>query len=333
MLYHLNDDLLPAIQDNKPEVWSAISILLLRYQEGMHILSLSRRMLSAICTANSPYRLNWSKVQAAEKNLGDFMIDRASLRSQAPVYVEVVPDTHESGWTKVGTQDVFRLCVRHINDLDSAASTCLIVEGSYDASVYRRAAMARMLRRASHQKLPFRKVVLDDRIGGGGNIGAVVKRRSAQRAPLFCVVDSDRDRPTGSGGSTLNSAQMAIDEARMQCPASLYELPARELENLLPARLIKAALTAGDRVLTDDQEARLKASWSSHLMFPVNAKKRYAQLKDDLDKYTLARCAELLDELSPDEAGRLIFTDDDGTWDNLTTLLAWWGCSDGKVGV
>lgn len=326
MLYNLHDDLLSGLRANDKRTWNAVHILLLRYGEGKHIVTLSRGTLKEI-QANTTLG---ATVERAVDNLRARLDDRAGLRAAALVQVDVVPDTFEEGWIKFGRNDLFNLRVGSVEEVDHAAASSLVVEAISDLTVYRSATEARALKHPTRPALPFRRVVVDGVIGGGGSIGTVITERLRRRAPLIAVVDSDREAPEGSAGSTLRAAWDAVEKASC-CPARVHELPARELENLLPERLIMAALTPGKQRLEADQSARLKAAGQQKLLFPHNAGSRHHQLKAKLDENTLARCAELLNQISPLDAHRLLFTDDDGTWDELTTLLAWWGCSNGKV--
>lgn len=326
MLYNLHDDLLPALRTNDKKTWNAVHILLLRYGEGKHIVTLSRDMLKEI-------QANTSLGAAAERavdNLRGRLDDRAGLRAAALVQVDVVPDTFDEGWAKHGSREVYSLRVGSVEELDHATAASLVVEALSDLTVVRRATEARALRHTKRPALPFPSVALEGVIGGGGSIGTVITERLRRRAPLIAVVDSDREAPESSAGSTLRAAHDAVEKASC-CPARVHELPARELENLLPEDLIMAALTPGKQRLEAEQSARLRAAQQNKLLFPNNAGRRYQQLKDELDGNTLARCAELLDRSSPRDAQALIFTGDDGTWDTMTTLLAWWGCSNGKV--
>ena len=326
MLYNLHDDLLPALRANDKKTWNAIHILLLRYGEGKHIVTLSRDTLKQI-KANTTLG---AAVERAVDDLRGRLDDRTGLRAAALVQVDVVPDTVEEGWAKFGNHDVYKLRASSVEELDHATAANLVVEALSDLTVVRRATEARALRHTKRPALPFPSVALEGVIGGGGSIGTVISERSRRRAPLIAVADSDRDAPESGAGSTLCAARDAVNKAAC-CPAQLVELPARELENLLPEGLIMAALTPGKQRLEAEQSARLRAARQNKLLFPNNAGRRYQQLKDELDENTLARCAELLDQSSPRDAQALIFTDDDGTWVNLTTLLAWWGCSNGKV--
>jgi hypothetical protein len=83
-------------------------------------------------------------------------------------------------------------------------------------------------------------VAIGFRHGGGAGTSRSLERASqAERHPLLCVVDSDRDRANGGAGATARACLAAsIDDWRI----SLYVLEARELENLLATSVVALAL-------------------------------------------------------------------------------------------
>lgn len=170
----------------------------------------------------------------------------------------------------------------------------LIAESQYDLTVLRSLAEARRRDLAPGLVVRFEALT-----GGGGNFHAAWGQSvTSHPRPLVGVVDSDRTGPSEPVGTTAKKAEK-VDGEHPKGIRVLHVLPCREIENLLPAKLVRAAYASDPSVLA----AAAAAEERSEL-----GEARFEDLKATVASSLLETCAKWLSESSPgpiDEVLRL----------------------------
>lgn len=172
-------------------------------------------------------RLSEEQRGVAKKIRGRYS-ELAELQAIVPVYAQVIagdgPPRRIEGVWQVSLGWIA------LNGLSAAHLVC---EDLYDCELTKHAARDYL----AVQSLARLTLTLENVPGGGGNTHRLLDDKAIvnQRVTL-CIVDSDRDEPTGTGplGDTATKCKAVAGDG-------LYEMsitPGRELENHIPARLI-----------------------------------------------------------------------------------------------
>ena len=325
MLYLLHDELIPGLEGRDPKTAEALRVLLRRAGEGKHLLLAGRPAQTAVNRWAGAEPLD-STQRGAVHQLSRDVKNAAGYMAQLSVRVEVGPDSWSRGWVDE-RRAAFRLPVHEIEEMDNAAPTALITEGDADGLVYVKAAEA--LRHRERDQWHALRLSLRPVLGAGKQIGAVLTRESAGRAPALCIVDHDGDalhRPPAPG-----STRAAALDALRSClgPAGVHTIPGKEIENLLPRVLLQEVLTASGSMSPSLSE-RWRGWEACGALFPSEAG-RFTQLKDQLPARAASDAAAHLHRLTPQKASELLFSEDDGSWSQIARLALAWGAASPKV--
>lgn len=132
---------------------------------------------------------------------------------------------------------VTRIPLAHFADETSVNRALLLCEHMYDCEVIAELAESRLrslgISGACKLSMKFAS-------GGGGGTHLAL-RTTQRREPLsigVCVVDSDREHPNGALGTTASACRASFIPVWNW---KLYVINAREMENLLPPELVRAA--------------------------------------------------------------------------------------------
>ncbi len=315
MLFVLTDELADVAPT--PGVLDAVESLLLATREGKHAVVGSRpvvRWLQGL-RPDSP----------AVRAIADRVTELRAYQDAVSVRVDVVAP----GKPAAGDGVVFRLPLDRLDDSSSVQATVVLVESEYDLPLFGRlgAAWGMRQRRALRSESRLR-------IGGGSNFAAQLELAVEAGELVFGVVDSDRDNAGGALGATASRAR-AVLATRPGAPAAVEVLPARDIENLLPDRLIEeAAAAAGDR--STEWWALFERWRAAGLIFPKH-NDRYVDVKEGLEdlpglgENLLRQVAAFVQTLSVGKLGEHLFADDDGTWDDLGATAFSWTCATRRV--
>lgn len=201
-----------------------ITRLLQAHAEGCHVVVIPQsicRILEGCARLSEEHRVMAKKIRAKFPEL-------AELRNVLNVHAVVTAD----GVVPTRNGSVWNLPLPWIAE-HGLRETSLVCEDLYDCEVSQEAARDYL----NFSSLPTLMLRFDQTPGGGGNTHRVLKKEAidSQRV-CICVVDSDRDEPSGTGpyGDTATNCLRVTDPGFYQ----IYISEGRELENHLPAKLV-----------------------------------------------------------------------------------------------
>lgn len=203
---------------------------------GLHALSATPKLLSVLAA--------WPGV-GARARIALMEVARAAVYgsvSHADVSDAIVfggPGAPSAASSSVGVK-WHRRDWQWLSTLGELRETVLLCENDIDAEWYdwigrAHAASIQASTSATTQQLRFRA-----RGGGDSTTAGALTREANGPQPVLCVVDTDRDHPTAPLGGTARAARKAANVVIRNnhlSPAHVEELPARNVENLLPASL------------------------------------------------------------------------------------------------
>jgi|JI10StandDraft_1071094.scaffolds.fasta_scaffold248837_2 hypothetical protein len=195
------------------------------------------------------------------------------LRRHLPFRVRVEP-RHEAGVQCISDGDsaLFLVPAGYFVEPSRVSPSRLVCEDNTDATVIAAAADAHFSRTALTRVGRFAL----HSFGGGGSSLADQYLAHAQLGPAVAVVDSDRDMSDGALGGTADAVLRAhassVEGRNVGRPVVLR---VRELENLIPAKVMRDMLTSAD-----SREYQERVEMISRSLISESA--RYADLKSGI---------------------------------------------------
>lgn len=229
----LRSPLAPAVRD-------ALLNLSTAAYEGKHLLAGSRLLFGDLqqLTVLGP-------VTAGRfKEASTVTAEALALRDSVAALIRVEPVGSAPSFERLTTatgaaQYVFHLPLDHFADSARVGSSCLVGEHLRDVTTY--IALAEAVAASS----PYRglRCTLRAVDGHGGETHQTFLLSTEQEGAVLCIVDSDRSDASSPPGSTATALLSCCDGVWVRDrAAAVHVLPCRELENLLPARLVLDAL-------------------------------------------------------------------------------------------
>ena len=207
--------------------------------EGKHLLFGKRDVMGELSSMPGL----GERAQRVYGRVMDRLPQKASLVGSLTRRMEVVADDEElfPRSSRVGAATVVRVPLCTFRDSTFIQPTVLLTENLRDA----RAALLLGHAFAIHDGLGTIRLVAQERAGGGATTAETYAAIQAAGIGLcLCVVDSDRKCPSAALGSTARSVKRVDDASKPLC--EVHTLEAREMENLLPTKLV-AGIATGNR--------------------------------------------------------------------------------------
>lgn len=238
MLILLSDEFQGRLAEliEEPQFRRAMGNLLLGHRDGKHIVSAPGAVLNELIRlSNGDDQGVWRKIRRERPNLG-------TLREHVTHLCIVEPENDKVVQRKQnGEQTCFHVPYTHFDDFERIGGARLVAEDQDDAVLFELAARAYV---SFSSDLRGSKVVVHTFGGGGGNT-ADTFREHARHAFTIGIADSDRKWPGAALGDTAKALKVALVNLEKQgrSVVDLLILPCHEIENLLPAALVRDALT------------------------------------------------------------------------------------------
>ena len=223
----------------------ALSNLALAHHEGKHILSGPSALLADLADArelSERSRDIFRKIKVRHH-------EARTLRESVSHFALI--EARDGGIQEEQSeeQQCFHVPLKYFSDSGRVQASRLVAENRDDARVYQRAAGA-FVSRAELKGL----TVTFQIYGGGGPTTAGALRDHALQGPTVCVVDADykwRNEKTEEGepakGDTAAGAMKVAEELKGKTVCTVFAVPCREIENLLPSELVLGCFAVGDR--------------------------------------------------------------------------------------
>lgn len=225
-----------------PPVRDALLNLSTAAYEGKHLLAGSRLLFGDLqqLTVLGPV------TTGRFKEASTVTAEALTLRDSVTALIRVEPVGSTPSFERLttatsATQYIFHLPLDYFADSARVGSSCLVGEHLRDATTY--IALAEAFAVSS----PFRglRCTLRAVDGHGGETHQTFLLSTEQEGAVLCIVDSDRADACSPLGSTATKLLSCCDDVWVrEKAAAVHVLPCRELENLLPARLILDSLPA-----------------------------------------------------------------------------------------
>lgn len=220
----------------------ALSNLALAHHEGKHILSGPSALLDELanaCELSERSRDIFRKIKVRHH-------EAKTLRESVSHFALIEARGGDIQEKPGEDQRCFRVPLEYFSDSGRVQASRLVAENRDDARVYQRAAGAF----ASRGELKGLAVTFQI-YGGGGSTTAGSLRDHALQGPTVCVVDADYKWSNEEGepakGDTAAAAMRVAAELKGKAVCTVYAVPCREIENLLPPALVLDCFVAGDR--------------------------------------------------------------------------------------
>jgi len=209
------------------------------YRSGKHIVSGSVTIMNELIEhLTGDARGDWKDIKKKAAYLG-------SLRSQVSHVCVVEP--FESGAVQIQKHDeqiAYHVPYSFFCDVERVMSSRLVVEDQNDALVYQKAAQGYL---QIHENLKAVCIALRSFGGGGMNL-ANAFREHAQCGFTVSIADTDKKWPDmhdgemAPEGQTLRRLRAVHGEIDSAYVCHVVALPCHELENILPAALVRDAM-------------------------------------------------------------------------------------------
>jgi hypothetical protein len=223
-----------------PPVRDALLNLSTAAYEGKHLLAGTRLLFGDLQQLPALGPVTAGRFKEASTVTAEALALRDSVT--ALIRVEPVGSTpsFEHLTTATGVaQFVFHLPLDHFADSARVGSSCLVGEHLRDVTTYIALAEAVAVRS------PYRglRCTLRAVDGHGGETHQTFLLSTEQEGAVLCIVDSDRADASSPLGSTATKLLSCCDGVWVRDKAAVvHVLPCRELENLLPAKLVLDAV-------------------------------------------------------------------------------------------
>lgn len=233
MLFYLDDSLLAALKgENRHMAVRAIHQIMEAWHKGDHLV-LADRVLIEEVLREKYFEDNDSRLF---KSLEIRLPQMGSLRNFKS-FVQVVGEElkweiYENNGYKIIQIGFGNIIKSHLTD-----QPLLLVENIRDESVYRKIAQASLFRKRNNVSLSYLPVS-----GGGGAIFECYAQYQLKKDRFcLCIVDSDKKYPGDSSRGTadklLKTHQLNYESAFQCVTCDVYEIPAHEIENLIPTNI------------------------------------------------------------------------------------------------
>lgn len=219
----------------------ALANLARAHRAGEHVVQGSAVLLSRLVEA----RELPEDVRGTFRQIRQRHHEAAALRARVSHLCEIEADDGEIREAGDDVQRRFRAPLFWFCDLRRVARVRLVAEHPNDAQIYARAGEAHLSRNG-----PRGIQVQVETHGGGGNTTGEAFRDHARHAPTLCIVDADFKWSAQEGepmeGETAARARRFAREVAGESVSCLHVVPCREIENLLPAAVVRACLKRED---------------------------------------------------------------------------------------
>ncbi len=235
MLLILQDEVANVSCTNLPQMES-LECILMSVHKGKHFLLTSRKVQKWLSSNNEYFSL---PAQGVIKKLKHLITNYGELPKI--VDTKIIVGIKQKGFARNmnGTWFVDLGSFQTHNIYDQIS---LISEHLHDCRVYKASAESY---RISKKLAKYTAISCRSILGGGGTTATVFKNEIENEMRItLCIVDSDRKAPSGPVGGTANNCRSVTDRANSI--VDLIILEARELENVVPNRLVRDAFLDSD---------------------------------------------------------------------------------------
>lgn len=236
MLFELSDELLSPWPTD-PSWLHALTNLGCAAHEGKHVVTGSFPVLQKILQSTTKDERTRGFFQNIKQQLQQSQQLLARLPERAQVHHQPGPVLTRQ---RSGAALIYRVHYGYLADSMRTQATALVAEDFNDSTLYRVATQAYTLRHPEPD-LRATQLALREVLGGGRRV-ADVYLSQAQEAPTLCVVDSDRRSATGPLGETARHLAETAAQGEGPLLCAHHILPCQEVENLLPAPLLRRAV-------------------------------------------------------------------------------------------
>lgn len=225
MLIQLDDSICEGLATLSDEEWDALRNLAVAVKEGLHYLVVPR-VLSALLSRDERLGL---RERVIYREMNDRHSTNAVMAKNVITSVRlirgVVPER-----IKISGRTEIRMPLAFFSMSKSSQATILLAENLSDCKLLRELTRAFV----KSEGLGSARICFDDCLGGGATTSVLAEDIIKEnRRLMFSVVDSDRQTPFGSLGSTALTIQRVYNSL-LPVNADLHILRCRELENLMP---------------------------------------------------------------------------------------------------
>jgi hypothetical protein len=229
MLLHIDSSVSRALTSNDSTTF--LELVALAHREGKHLVTGASDTLRTLASS--------SQVAASTRGALLAMASKAvqwnALRQLLPFYIEVGSGAQFLNVTSGSqVQSILRVEIDWLTDSELLQRPVILTENGTDAETYIQLAQAFVRSKGWNIKLE-----LDPQGAGGSTTARELTKVMGRKRACLCVVDSDRSCPQCGLGSTASAVQSVgagsgIHQSRI--------IGAREIENLLPVKLLEMAL-------------------------------------------------------------------------------------------
>ena len=233
MLFVIDKSLIDALKldnNDKADIVDALENIARARREGKHLIFASRNNLKVL----KEYPLLSDTARRVFNKLYNQLPQMDVYRQHFIRRVEIVAEDVFEIFSE-GNHKVIRISAKNLRDFSFVMDSVLLAENQDDIKFYKKLTQTYL----HWSGLGHIKISCESRGGGGQNTVNEFKEIIDQKNRLcLCIVDSDRKFPNSNLGSTASSVQKIVDENQSPL-AELFILDQRELENILPTRLLE----------------------------------------------------------------------------------------------
>ncbi|WP_146140790.1 hypothetical protein [Haliangium sp. UPWRP_2] len=214
----------------------SIDNLTLAHYEGKHILSCSHKLAQSLISAPNISQ----KTKGILQKIKSQYTESQTLKRKLSVYISVDHGASDRICSeRVGEQNRFTVPYEWFSDSQHIQKTRLLCEDDDDAKVY----MGILRSYLVANKLRPIEIAFRPSGSGGNSIHDRLRECEIGEGITLCIVDSDRKWPGAALGQTAHQLRRTFDNLDEGATvAHVIVLECHELENILPKRLIEAAL-------------------------------------------------------------------------------------------
>lgn len=233
MLFYISHKLVSELKNNPTDkrLIEAIDNLAFARKQGYHLLIAELKDLSFL----RKLKTLQSNSQSTFNSLYQTWTEIGNFKNRFKYYVEIVPEPEILKIKKEENKDIIQLSVNYIQEFKILNETKIIAENQKEIEFY--IFISNLFKQKNRLKFPSKYSPLM----GGGDTTALVYNTEQKKMKSFCLCFADKDvkYPECANGKTLKKLEKVNNKTM---PLSkLIPIDAREIENLIPAKLLKIA--------------------------------------------------------------------------------------------
>jgi len=242
MLIIIPSDLKPEVPQilRTPEGVACFDNLAIAHRKGTHMISGASGVLRQIGSslqgdASGIYRM------IAQRHH-----EQSALIASTTDYIVLRGETDQMvSRSDIAGRHVYNVSFRYFASFDSVGASRLIAEDSSDKEIYMHVTHGYTYQHREN----LRGVRCNlQAFGGGGSSTVDQFEDHARLGPTIALLDSDMRIPSGELGNTARAARSKARLLSHDAICDVEILPAHELENMIPARILEECLTPHDDV-------------------------------------------------------------------------------------